>query len=301
VSFVIAVLSQIGGVFVAGQVRPQAADMVSQLVDWFYYNLWFMQPLAPPTSNKWDGAEWTIPLEFRGSLLVFVTCMGLVKSSTIFRTAFLGGMTLYWLWYPSGDLTLFSAGMLCADLRHKYKPAADLISLELKCQTTKPTLKRNICCLAALLAVLWPLSQPTPSEGDAASLGYRTMATLIPVKYQGHQAYDMFFPCLAAIALVALLDFAEDTWIQRVYCTRFAQWLGKISFSLYLWHTTIQMAVMSRMMFMLSSIYGVDATDWRVLIVACIGCLPPLFLLSEISTAVIDRGSIKLARLMMDW
>ena len=302
VTFLIAVMAQTGRVFNAGSPRPAASSMSAQLLGWALYTLSYANILGKEyVFNIYNDVCWTIPVEIRGSFLVFLTCVGLARSSNRLRMVFLVAVTVYWFWCSNSDMGLFSAGMLAAEVHHIHSPAPrqDLVMLE----RAKPKIGiwRNVCFLLGFIILLWPLSQPWPQENDATTPGYQTMVSWIPRQYQGRQNHDMLFPCLAAIALIAWLDLGSGTWVHNAFCTRLCQWLGKISFSLYLWHPTVMFSVMSRIMFKLGGIYGVLPVHPYVIVAATIGSLPVLLLVSEVSTAVLDRGSVRIASATMKW
>lgn len=301
--------------------NPTADTMLGQLVDWFWYNLWFANPFYDKIRfNKFNSPVWSIPVEFRGSLMVFLTSLGLARSRTNFRTFALITMTVFWMSYASAEMMLFSAGMVCGDLHYMHRPCPvpDLSSLALlpmdqkvveilqptSTTTKRQSTRRNVCCVAMFLVLLWLLSQPWPVEGAASSVGYQTLETMIPPSFRGRQNQEMFYPCLAAMGIVALIDWAgQGSWLQSIFCTRIFQWLGKVSFSMYLCHWPVQFSVTSRIGRLLAANWDVrggvyDKSYGGVVIGAVCLSFPLLAILSEISTVVLDEGSVKLARMM---
>ncbi|ETN36813.1 uncharacterized protein HMPREF1541_07800 [Cyphellophora europaea CBS 101466] len=298
---------------------PVSGSMYWQLKVWFWNS---MRSISYWTvGNPWEPVFWTIPVEFRGSILVFVTQMGLARRSPRLRLIFLVAMMLFWMWHQNPSEWMFSAGMVCAELHFWHTPIQpsrtatstmpDLEPGHKPTQNNRRNLRREAGLSMILVILLYLLSTPDPGHGQTLSYGYQTLTTTLTLpQYRGWapMSADSFWPCVSAFFLVLLLDFAGSTsYLQQLFCTRLAQWLGKVSFSMYLWHHVVMQMIFSPAAKAVAEYYGI-LNPWvpsyqSGAIVIGVGLLwfPILAWISEISTRTLDVWGIKLARKMMDW
>lgn len=307
ITLISAIMAQLH-LFHSGYNRPVAANMFIQIKDWLLYSIGFMNPFTGRHDhNKYEIVCWSLPVEFLGSLLVFACTLALAQSSTAFRSIALMTMMLSWMYIGAVEQMLFTAGMVCADIHYYHTPVKSHPPLQPSppdrdnAPASKPrcTLRRNFDFMAVFFVVLWLITMPEPAEYGAITPGYRTLSRYTPLIYRAAVNHSMFFPCIGAVSLVALIDLAgEGSWLQWMFNTRVAQWLGKISFSLYLCHMMIHFTLESRLLLLFAGWWHVSPYTGYVVVLATLCCLPPLFLLSEVLTAVLDKGSIRIARAM---
>lgn len=354
---------------------PASANMFDQLHTWFNASLWYITPWSG--YHIFEQNSWTIPYEFKGSLFVFLTCMGLARSGDRFRGIFLWGMLCFWLYFGSWDFYLFNAGMCAADFgcwwnrepervvlpvavetaREEYivqdedavKEEQDIADQQSSAATkftdlplepmspSRPQIqpisipppqpqsprRRNpfLSILYALLLVLilYLLTPPENGEGYATSPGYIWLYNFTPSWWVGGGGAGRWWPCLASLFLVLLVEVAgPDSVYQRVLTTRFAQYLGDVSFSLYLCHGPVLHTVVSRVIRWVCESGVVGLVDWNrawltateptggwgyvfALFCGALAGWPVAFYVSEISTRVFDKGGVKLARKMFSW
>lgn len=75
--------------------------------------------------------------------------------------------------------------------------------------------------------------------GDAA--GYKTLALLIPERYYAVGIPENFWLAQGAVSLLFTVD--RSPFIQKLFTNCFAQYLGRISYSLYLIHGLLLQSV----------------------------------------------------------
>ncbi|KAL9025319.1 MAG: hypothetical protein Q9196_005833 [Gyalolechia fulgens] len=278
---------------------PRAETLWGQLGSWVGETLWFVNPFADGTG--FEENLWTIPTEFQGSLLIFLCVLGLSRTRSNVRLGWLLCFVVYWLWFGYWATVLFVGGMILADLNHGRRDKCDDLSWTPVVQG-KSWKRRWVCGLLTITA-LFLLSMPEYDEAVTESFGYSTLATtLTPPSWQNHWGPGRWWPCLSSIMLVAIIDQAgSDSIFQRQFTRRFPQYLGRISFSLYLCHGVTIYTVGIRIANFFFGVFG-DDTNLRYgtsLTMSALVVMPLLFWMSDVFTVVVDCGAVTLSRRMM--
>ncbi|KAJ2983392.1 hypothetical protein NUW58_g6254 [Xylaria curta] len=200
----------------------------------------------------YSDSLWTLPIEFRSSLVIFTMLLALSRCTTRARVVITSCIALYSFWYFRWGEFLFIGGMLIVELSLRrqrstcvrgrgvdeteddveFKRSRSLLSASLKSRVF-----RRFCGIAAFLAALFILSMPELGRGAANSYGFKTLVELIPGHFDAIGAADYFWEPMGAIFLVLVIDNAS--FLQRIFTTPFAQYLGRVSFALYLVHMLI--------------------------------------------------------------
>ncbi|KIX06481.1 uncharacterized protein Z518_04457 [Rhinocladiella mackenziei CBS 650.93] len=228
----------------AGQMRAIPEDhCYTQPDPWLQFTDWLQQMLIFVNVFDWslfagsvelDRHLWTIPVEFRCSLALFLTQMMVARMSTGLRmTTFVGLMT-WGVSQDRWDLWPFWAGAVIAEL-DIIRTAKTLgsSSLSSTTQPLKPKFLTKFLCTLMIVISLFLLSYP--DAAGHATPGYTSLTPLIPSKFtEKHR----FWPTIGAIMIVwttCHLDFLR----KDVFCWSPIQYLGKISFPLYVVHGPI--------------------------------------------------------------
>ncbi|KAI0841075.1 acyltransferase family-domain-containing protein [Hypoxylon sp. FL0890] len=205
----------------------------------------------------YNNALWTLPIEFRSSLVVFGLLLALSRLDNGVRMLVVFGVALYCLCFVHWAEFLFVGGMLSADLqfhfaeRDEYDRPSDCetgirgprswtrVSAALRwwrCVVACRVLKITTS-LVSFLGALYLLGMPKLERGGAETPGFKVLAYLIPERWRAAGSPDHFWLSIAAVWLVFSIDRAP--FLQRIFTCRFAQYLGRISYSLYLVHLSI--------------------------------------------------------------
>ena len=214
-------------------------------------------------TTEFDLHLWTIAVEFRCSMALFLTLVGTARLRTGVRFAVVGGLSVWaWFW-ARWDMLLFWAGMLLAEwdiirgarntssstISNPGPSSTDILpssspklSPSAYPPTTTPssstTSKRTrLKYLLLHLLSLFLLSQPdapsTPQRETA--FGWSLLTALIPRWWQADS--HRYYQSLGAILFVFCVSNSPSRWWQRrVFNTAFVQYLGRVSFALYLVH-----------------------------------------------------------------
>lgn len=275
-----------------GGVPPIAPTPAAQFSHWlssismlaYPFRTYYLRGDRRPVGHivEYDGPLWTIPTEFKGSVIVFSLLLAFSRArNRILPLAFvfLGGVA----WQFSrgdADTALFCAGMFLAELDIAV-PAT-----KFAVQTAQRTYRRLRWTSALAAHILHHVIVTSlfaiavyllcfPEMKPALAPGFRTLSMWTPVWYIGGGAsgIQMFWISVGSALLVATLVYApplrmpsgdalapgsaplpvdeqqkmpdltkkwdERPLLQWPFITRFAQYMGTISFSLYLVHECV--------------------------------------------------------------
>lgn len=203
----------------------------------------------------YDFPLWTMPIEYTGSMIVFVIVLAISFARPAFRLAIPAGMLAYSFLTGKWDWALFLSGIILADQRYRRASSPDqeiVLPLASRLEDEegeevdlleKPNasiqvplyLKIATCGFNVVIFFLAIYIGAFPG-GSETTPGYRFLTKLTPNYLWGFYA-GFFYPAVGGIMLVAVLD--QDTFLQRIFTTQIAQYLGDISLSLYMLHSIV--------------------------------------------------------------
>ena len=184
--------------------------------------------------NNYDPHLWTIPLEFRSSIVLFVTILGFSRVRPMPRLTLLFGLvSLCLAYWARWEVFLFLTGMMFAEL--------DLISgiftetplLDEEKDTSRSQRSFGWVWGAIMLVGLFLNSCPSIQPYNAP--GYMYLATFIPEPYNWQPGR----PLQAIGGCLMVWSFMHLPKIQRFFTTAVAQYLGRISYAFYIVHGPI--------------------------------------------------------------
>lgn len=174
---------------------------------------------------------WTLPMEFRGSMVVFmlVLCVGNVKAPV--KIILLLSAAYGCFHYTRWDTWLFVCGIILAELRILRMNSPYTIS-------TNPALLTTIKLLSsAFWASILALSLfigSWPANAACSSPGFNHLCPYTPSQYSTPLLQQYFWISIAAIILLLSLENFEI--LQKPFTTPVANYFGDISFGLYIVH-----------------------------------------------------------------
>ncbi|KAI1184157.1 acyltransferase family-domain-containing protein [Nemania serpens] len=265
-----------------------------QLLDWLQQT-WRMLNVFwwGDLHNKYDVHLWTIPTEFRCSLAVFLVLPAYVTIRPNMRKFFLAVLIVYVYAFDRWDVALFYSGMLIADTAIPVWQSPNEV------EPTKRTQYSPICILRALAFGLSLLFLSAPDFCIRDTPGFEAISLLIP---SSDTAPFRFIPNLGGILLVAVLA-NTDPSNRLVYLglnSPFPQYLGRISYSLYLVHGPLMHTLGYALFPLFWQITGVEET-WRYVIGFVAAYF--VFIAAAIWTAdlvcrTIDEPCVRLAKII---
>lgn len=242
-----------GGVAIASRQPPRFDNLYDQLSNWSRTMIGAMDPLGKDMfrgGTQYDPNLWTLPIEFDSSLVIFLCLAAFSRLSSRVRMLFTFAVAFYaeyFLFYP---IFLFMSGMLICEIRMSCDERASATASSensilpswaekprgwlsrMARRVTKNKVLKTTLALVSFISAVYVLGMPEIHRGAGQSPGFITLTSLIPSQFAN--APDNFWLPIAAAWLVLTVDHAS--FLQVLFTNRFAQYLGKISFALYLVH-----------------------------------------------------------------
>jgi peptidoglycan/LPS O-acetylase OafA/YrhL len=212
-----------------------------------------------------NGQLWTMPLEFRGSNVVYLLIVGLSAWRAKSRLYILPVIATFYLWYGNWDIFGFIWGLWLAEravvsyLAPRENPDTEfemaeyevedrasslftLPSLSLcgKHRYSGPKSRKWIILSRVGIALTFVAGYYLLCLGNDGHLppGYQFLSVFQPARWK--DKWDIYHFCWKSIGSAMLVyAIGEFPCLQRPLETRPVQYLGKISFALYLLHETI--------------------------------------------------------------
>ena len=180
--------------------------------------------------NAYNDHTWSIPLEFRGSIVVYTTLLALSRCRRNARLSCEAALIFYFLYIVDGwYCALFMMGVFLSDL--------DLLASKNNLPSIIAQLQplRDWGIFYLLLGISLYLGGVPSITDDVPHLrktpGWYYLSFLKP-----QAVYDIrwFFRFWAAT--LAMISIPRISWLQGFFETPFCQYLGKVSFGFYLVH-----------------------------------------------------------------
>lgn len=231
-----------------------------QLQDWLQF---VFQDLTNPWSWKTPNAVygphlWTIGLQFRSSMVLFLVQIGLANTRKTVRQTTLVGLFIICMCYGRWDAALYCSGMFLAgvDIGNEGKSDFDVAStldLEEGRSSTSRSRKHwlRVWWTIVLLLGLYLSCYPRARQ-DGGAPGWRALYNIDP--------YYQYWQGCGALLLIWCLTTCKAA--QVPFNWEVPQYLGEISFSLYIVHEPLLHVVGYSIMNMVWSITG-NETNFR--------------------------------------
>ncbi|KAK4226569.1 acyltransferase 3 [Podospora fimiseda] len=185
---------------------------------------------------------WSIPLEMRGSIVIFTACLALSRATTKARLLCQVALAFYFLYIVDAFYcALFITGMLQCDLDLLARREGGYFPGFLRrLERYKTFIYYHLFILSMYLAGV--PSSTAKLEDLRANPGWYWLSYLKPQAVLDPKWFYLF---IASNLLVACIP--RMGWLKRFFESRFCQYLGRISFSLYLVHGPILNVVGDRL------------------------------------------------------
>ncbi|CAK7273927.1 hypothetical protein SEPCBS119000_005909 [Sporothrix epigloea] len=338
VSFVAAILTYLDlyggkdwkGVAISTRRPPQAGSLWGQLSHWARSFLTMANPLSASLSRgmffMYDQNEWTLPVEFDMSMMLFLCQAALNRTRPRIRIMVMSCLALFALLNIHWQAFLFLAGMVICDLHFEFQglgvattrpadtngmPVATALSAAtLTAPTTMASApsararhrryRWTICKCLCFVACLYLLSIPEDGHGAARTPGYVTLVRWLPAHHKSQRALDNWYMPLAAVGLVFTID--RTPALQRIFTHPFPQYLGYISYSMYLIHGTVIFTLGHWAARKAAAVTGTD-TQWQyglAVSVSAVVVWAVTIVLSDLATRTIDAKAVSFGRVIYE-
>ncbi|RDW77621.1 hypothetical protein BP6252_05674 [Coleophoma cylindrospora] len=207
---------------------------LEELSTWYRYfwrfSFMFRHKKYPPWF-EYNVHLWSIPVEFKGSVTVYTTLLAFSRASRNTRLWATVGLTLYFVTMVDGwYCAMFLSGMLLCELNLLAK------NDELPGFFSRYKLERykNPFFYALFVASIYLAGVPcrrTEVEVVRASPGWYYLSFLKPEAIKDSKWFYLFWASTFIVAATRHIH-----WLRSFFELRFNQYLGRISFGLYLVH-----------------------------------------------------------------
>ncbi|OHE94798.1 acyltransferase [Colletotrichum orchidophilum] len=312
--------------------RPPALDNVwDQLVGWWGHFANLSDPIAKNVERgrafPYQPQLWTIPVEFDGSLVIFLAHIAFYRVRPSVRIFFLACLLIYTIHSSYWQFFLFFSGLFFAALKFYGKDETDgsndesngvdwhslpLISspaywrreglsgfnapISFIRSSNTYSISTKSLQVASFVGALWVLSFPEGSGSVTQTPGYRTISWLTPAPYGDG---DYFWIPVAAAWLVFTID--KSPFIQQLFTNRIVQYLGRISYAIYLVHNCLIWLWGYHLVQLFTAITGIPlqaniGAGWNfVIFLSTCLFLPGVVCVADFVQRYVDVNSVKFA------
>ncbi|KAF6842600.1 hard surface induced protein 3 [Colletotrichum musicola] len=325
VSFVVAIMTYLNmfpdqglpGVAYPTRVPPRFDSLWGQLRHYVLAEVAITDPLGQPHVQAdsevpepiYDPHMWTIPLEFISSMVVFMFLTAFARVHNKVRMLFALSLAIYLeLVFVYWAMFSFLGGMFLCDLRMELEERQRWSRSEPRYRSTSPlngfirqtakrgsmpyrVLTRGVGVVSFLIS-LWLLSMPEEMEQAAQAPGYVTLTSWVPARFKE----SLVIP-IGAVLTVLVVDHA--TFLQILFTNRFSQYMGKISYSLYMIHGPLLYSlglVLGRWTVGLVGGGGTQMSYLFGIFLAFVLWAPAAIYVSDLTTTFVDAKAIEFSR-----
>lgn len=199
-----------------------------QLVHYYHHWAEWIHPWRwDHVYNEYDPHTWTIPLEFRSSMILFLALVGTAGLKERWRLGAIVVLFIYCLKALRWEVALFLGGIILAQI--------DLMLGTFEALPSRSVLGRVSQCVLCLVG-LYFLSFPD-LVGEVTP-GFRYLSSITP---EGYDWLYLLWHTIGAVILVHLVP--NVSFLRRLFERPTCLYLGKISFAFYLVHGPVLTAL----------------------------------------------------------
>ncbi|KAL6403231.1 Acyltransferase 3 [Ilyonectria robusta] len=239
----------------------------------------------------YDGHLWTIPIEFRGSFYLFAVILATARLQTKYRLLTVAAIIYYGYICSKWEFILFLSGIPLVEwdhIRGAHIPPSVLGAKETT--PSRSALKTIFWHLVSALGLFF-LSQP--EEGGETTPDWAYLTSLIPEWWQVEQ--QRYWQSAGAVCF--LFGVAHSPWWQQVFTSRIAQYLAKISYSIYLVHGPVHLLICMPWQKFVWDLTGVEGNAFHVgYVLGVLFSIPMVIMFADIFRRAVDIPTVKFAR-----
>ncbi|OKL56650.1 hypothetical protein UA08_08230 [Talaromyces atroroseus] len=276
-----------------------------QLWDWYWtlcrlMNFWDWGLFY----NNYNPHLWTIPVEFRSSIVLFLVIIGVSRFTTRIRLGLEFAIIWFCMRWGRWDVVLFLSGLVLAEIdlingiwntnTNTSKPAS-APDLEKSAGTTPIQHFARRCHREIWIGVfiLGLYIGSSPNLGVLHTPGYVWLGKLTPKTYPEPHRFPQ---TIGAVLIVASINNSKT--IQKLFVNPLSQYLGQVSYAFYIVHGPILHGLGYTLMHNIWKVTGRE-TAFQFCFGGLIGwsiCLPIALWLADIFWRAVDVPSVKFAR-----
>ncbi|KAF7714442.1 Uncharacterized protein PECH_002200 [Penicillium ucsense] len=283
---------------------PVFVSAVKQFWDFYYTITHLMNPFDWGLFyNNYNPHLWTIPVEFRCSIVLFITILATSRLVSAIRMLLVAGLIWFCMRYGRWDVVLFLCGMIMAelDLIHgtwdnlpgltANRPDRMLHFRLLPGSKVFASVSRQKFWIGVFILGLYLGS--SPNLGFKWTPGYMWLWKITPSTYPEPNRFPQ---TIGATLIVFSINRSPE--IQKLFTNRLSQYLGRISYAFYIVHGPILHSLGYSIMPTIWALTGKDS-DLQYCLGFFIGwciCLPIAIWAGDVFWRAVDVPSVKFAR-----
>ncbi|ORY85585.1 acyltransferase 3 [Protomyces lactucae-debilis] len=252
---------------------PYYPSFSEQLKDWAKATASYLSPFeyqnfGGSLAHKYENIIWTLPMEMFGSLWCYGVLLATLRLQPRMRNLIVFGVGVYAIINTAWGVFCFMAGMLIADWTLvQEKKANQLIDLSAEnsrdCYPRLKQLSKNV--IWTVLLVLGIMFAGAPMRGalehNDIAPGFNTWWRLAPEQWTRS---DCNYWGYAWSGVIIVASISQLGYAKRFCETTMAQYLGKVSFSVYLLHIAVRDVLGRRLQYVLLSFMVQTASPFRL-------------------------------------
>lgn len=312
VTFFSALMTQMGwydlqglpGVAIPTREPPHAGSVRDQMVHFAFIEIWNTDPIGQEharsgvprnVQNPYDANLWTLPIEFNSSMVIFMFLAAFSRVRNRVRMTVALALIIYFEYFWSyWALFLFLSGMLICDLHFEID--------DYRSQCAKNMMSGE----DADLPIWARVPQGIVSRISRKIAGSRLLGRITGVSLFTLALWllsipevtyiDTLYTHLGAVILAFAVD--NSSHLHIIFTNRISQYLGKISYSLYLIHGPLLWTLGSTLGRRCVAFTGGETNETYVLGIAIAAFLwwPVAIWVSDLTYRGVDMKCVQLAR-----
>jgi len=253
---------------------------------WGFIHVWDWDPYGGSTAI--DVHLWTIPVEFRCSMVLFLSLVGTAGLKVGVRLAVVVGLATFCYLGARWEMMLFYGGMGIAEMELAW-PSSSVGASE---RRRKGKTGWKAIWLAVSVVGLYFMSQP--DQGGDETPGWVTLYKFIPEWWDDKHRY---WQSIGAMLLVLAVG-RSLVW-RRVFESATVQYLGKISYAVYLMHGPVMHTLGYAIERRVWSLTGIDGWAYNLgFVLASFLIVPVVVWVSDVFWRLVDAPVVGLAKLV---
>jgi peptidoglycan/LPS O-acetylase OafA/YrhL len=293
---------------------PRLGSVGEQVADWVvglgkFVHVWDWELFGGSTAM--DVHLWSVPVEFRCSMVLFLTLLAVGRLRRGWWWVVVGGLVMFVYFSKRWEMVLFYAGMVLAEVdvarglhggcsgADAVLPGPGLMMSESRSRPRSPSpspprterrpLRRAMWTTISIVG-LYLMSQP--DVGGAETPGWVFLTSLIPSWWDDEHRYWQ-----SAGAILFVLTVGRSRGWQRFFNLDVVQYFGKISYALYLMHGPVLHTLgyaIQRWAWGLTGIEG-SAYAWGFAL-AAVFIIPVVIWVSDVFWRAVDAPVVRFAK-----
>lgn len=273
-------------------ISKQAWHFLIETLRYLNFFGWNPRSYGGDLMHKYEAVVWSVPMEFVGSLAIFVVLIGTARLKPSVRNIFIATIACYALLQGCWSIFCFFSGILLAD----YQLAEDAADKELNIQKGASSQFRTIMWSAALFQGFWMAGAPMrgPLDRGDKALGFSTIWSLVPEQFG---SLDVNYSLWSIAGLLIVASITRLPYAKRTLETTFCQYLGKISFALYLNHVWTRELPGAGVRTFLQALFGNSSAGFAISLFIWLGLLTVFnFMVAGLFEWTVDAPIVRFAR-----